>query len=136
MKRISNVNSFSTIIDRLIIENLKIFQFIESGDLKKADDQNDIISELKNELDIIFDEIKSNSYDSISEQRTFTTSDNVFLNLFLLSLNNYSIAKGDKLKLKEIKKNEIDVEKLKLYIDFVRSNLELRSHAKNNLEKI
>ena len=134
MKRMSNVNSFSTIIDRLIIENLKIFQFIENGDLEKADDQNDIISELKNELDIIFDEIKSNSYDSISEQRTFTTSDNVFLNLFLLSLNNYSIAKGDKLKLEEIKKDEIDVEKLKLYIEFVRSNLELRSHSKNNLE--
>lgn len=130
----SNVNSFSAIIDRLIIENLKIFQFIENGDLEKADDQNDIISELKNELDIIFDEIKSNSYDSISEQRTFTTSDNVFLNLFLLSLNNYSISKGDKLKLEEIKKDEIDVEKLKLYIEFVRSNLELRSHSKNNLE--
>jgi hypothetical protein len=134
MKRMSNVNSFSAIIDRLIIENLKIFQFIENGDLEKADDQNDIISELKNELDIIFDEIKSNSYDSISEQRTFTTSDNVFLNLFLLSLNNYSISKGDKLKLEEIKKDEIDVEKLKLYIEFVRSNLELRSHSKNNLE--
>lgn len=129
-----NVNSFSAIIDRLIIENLKIFQFIERGELEKADEQNAIISELKKELDIIFDEIESKSYDSISEQRTFHTSDNTFFNLFLLSLNNYSIATGDQLKINESQKEEIDVNTLTECIKFVRTNLELRSYAKNNLE--
>ena len=53
MKRISNVNSFSAITDRLIIENLKIIQFVDQNKLEEAEQQNLIISELKIELDLI-----------------------------------------------------------------------------------
>jgi hypothetical protein len=135
MRRISNVNSFSAIIDRLIIENLKIVQFVDQGKLKEAEQQNEIIFELKNELDKIYNELLENRYKSIGEQRTYN-SENLFTDLFRLCLNNYCIAKGDKLKIEESKKEIINVDNLKGYINFVRDNLEERSKSKNNFEKI
>ena len=135
MKRISNVNSFSAIIDRLIIENLKIIQFVDQNKLKEAELQNSIISELKINLDLIYQELLENRYKSIGEQRTYT-NDNLFSDLFRLCLNNYCIAKGDKLKIEESNKSIVDIDNLKNYILAVRENLEERSKSKNNLEKI
>jgi hypothetical protein len=135
MKRISNVNSFSAITDRLIIENLKIIQFVDQNKLEEAEQQNVIISELKIELDLIYQELLENRYKSIGEQRTYT-NDNLFSDLFRLCLNNYSIAEGDKLKIEESKKDIVNIDMLKNYILSVRNNLEERSKSKNNLEKI
>ena len=117
MKRMSNVNSFSAILDRLIIENLKIIQFVDQNKLKEAEQQNAIISELKNELDLIYQELLENRYKSIEEQRTYT-NDNLFSDLFRLCLNNYCIAKGDKLKIEESNKEVIDVNNLKNYVNY------------------
>ena len=135
MKRMSNVNSFSAIIDRLIIENLKIIQFVDQNKLEEAEQQNVIISELKTELDLIYQELLENRYISIGEQRTYT-SKNLFSDIFRLCLNNYSIALGDKLKIEESKKDIVNIDTLKNYINSVRENLEERSRSKNNLEKI
>lgn len=134
MKRISNVNSFSAIIDRLIIENLKIIQFVDQNKLKEAEQQNEIIFELKIELDLIYQEFIENKYKSIGEQRTYT-NDNLFSDLFRLCLNNYCIAKGDKLKIEESNKSIVNINNLKNYILAVRENLEERSESKNSLEK-
>jgi len=134
MKRISNVNSFSAIIDRLIIENLKIIQFVDQNKLKEAEQQNEIIFELKIELDLIYQEFIENKYKSIGEQRTYT-NDNLFSDLFRLCLSNYCIAKGDKLKIEESNKSVVDINNLKNYILAVRENLEERSKCKNSLEK-
>lgn len=131
----SNVNSFSAIIDRLIIENLKIIQFVDQNKLEEAEQQNVIISELKMELDLIYQELLENRYKSIGEQRTYT-NDNLFSDLFRLCLNNYCIAKGDKLKIEEINKSFVNIDNLKNYILAVRENLEERSKSKNNLENI
>lgn len=135
MKRISNVNSFSAIIDRLIIENLKIIQFVDQNKLKEAEQQNEIIFELKCELDKIYGELSECRYKSIGEQRTYT-NDNLFSDLFRLCLNNYCIAKGDKLKIEESKKDIVNINILKNYINVVRENLEERSKSKNGLENI
>jgi len=135
MKRMSNVNSFSAIIDRLIIENLKIIQFVDQNKLEEAEQQNVIISELKTELDLIYQELLENRYISIGEQRTYT-SKNLFSDIFRLCLNNYSIALGDKLKIEESKKDIVNIDTLKNYINSVRENLEERSRSKNSLENI
>ena len=135
MKRMSNVNSFSAIIDRLIIENLKIIQFVDQNKLEEAEQQNVIISELKTELDLVYQELLENRYISIGEQRTYT-SKNLFSDIFRLCLNNYSIALGDKLKIEESKKDIVNIDTLKNYINSVRENLEERSKSKNSLENI
>jgi hypothetical protein len=131
MKRMSNVNSFSAIIDRLIIENLKIIQFIDQNKLEEAEQQNVIISE----LDLIYQELLESRYTSIGEQRTYT-NDNLFSDLFRLCLNNYCIAKGDNLKIEESKQDIVNVDMLKNYINAVRENLEERAKSKNSLENV
>jgi hypothetical protein len=131
----SNVNSFSAIIDRLIIENLKIIHFIDKDDLTSANSQNEVISELKFELDKIYNELYNNAYTSVEEKRTYD-SDKLFNDIFLLCLNNYSIMVGDSLKIEESKKEVINIEKLRWYIQLVRGNLEHRSKIKNNLEQL
>ena len=135
MKRMSNVNSFSAIIDRLIIENLKIIQFIDQNKLEEAEQQNVIISELKTELDLIYQELLESRYTSIGEQRTYTNN-NLFSDLFRLCLNNYCIAKGDNLKIEESKQGIVNVDMLKNYINAVRENLEERAKSKNSLENV
>lgn len=137
MKRIPNVNSFSAIIDRLIIENLKIIQFTDKDDLEKAKNQIEVIKELKNELNTIFKELINKKYKSIKEQRTYS-SEELYKNLFKLCVNNYCIAKYDKLKLSHINKptEEIDLKELKKYIENVRYNLEDRAKNKNEMENI
>ena len=129
------MNSFSAIIDRLIIENLKVIQFVDQNKLKEAKQQNEIILELKNELTTIYNELLQNRYTSIEEQRTYTSNE-LFSDIFRLCLNNYSIAIGDKLKIEESEKEIINIEYLKKYILTVRGNLEERAKSKNNLEKI
>jgi hypothetical protein len=77
-KSIPNYNSISTLFDRLIIERVKYNQFkqreINSQEdcMYKLEAQDKIISRLRDELEkelkIIF---KSQSYDTILEERTF-----------------------------------------------------------------
>lgn len=133
MTRISNVNSLSAIIDRLIIENLKMISYADTNHINEANSQNEIINALKMEFSTIMEELISNKYSSISENRTFK-HDKFFENLFRLCLNNYSISVGDKLKIEEIKNQDINAENLKRYIHFVRCNLEDRAGCKNNIE--
>lgn len=133
--RVCNLNSFSALIDRLIIENLKLFSFIEKNDEDKIKTQVEIITQLKKELDIVYVEIQENKYHSIKEERTYVRNQ-MFDNLFKLCLTNATIAKYDALKIKEASSDIIDVELLRQYINFVRGNLEERSVAKNNLDKM
>lgn len=135
MKRISNANSFSAIIDRLIIENLKIIQFVDQNKLEMAEKQNEIIGALKNELEVIYDELLNNKYSSVDEQRTYTPDD-IFSDMFRLCLNNYCIAKGDRKITNDSKLPIVNITELQTYINFIRQNLEERSKSKNNLEKI
>jgi hypothetical protein len=86
-KRIPNLNTFSAIIDRLIVEVNKV-AFLENKkreeqqktapDISKiaewdnsSRDANECRSALKNELDKLFIESFKNGYDIINESRTF-----------------------------------------------------------------
>jgi predicted RNA methylase len=66
----------------------------------------------------------------------FEPTPKLFNDIFLLCLNNYSIMVGDSLKIEESKKEVINIEKLRWYIQLVRGNLEHRSKIKNNLEQL
>ena len=84
MKRIPNLNTFSTLVDRLSIENVKLSHFEnalehdnpnsqQSDELKrKIAVQNEIIHGLKNELtEFMHEVLQSGHYDYIKEERTF-----------------------------------------------------------------
>jgi hypothetical protein len=135
MKRISNVNTFSSVIDRIIIESLKLIYFVENDNDELISHQNTILIDLNRELNIILSELLNSTYESIDEKRTYTNK-NVFDDIFMLCLNNYNISVGDREKLKLVNDEPIDIQNLKKCVLWVRSNLEKRSEIKNNLEKI
>lgn len=87
-KRIPNLNTFSALIDRLIIEVHKVATLennkrqestksnpdqIKIAEWDKASrDANECRSALKNEIDRVFDEcIKNGGHNSLNESRTF-----------------------------------------------------------------
>ena len=84
IKRVPNFDTFSTLIDRLCIENVKLSHFeflIENSKLSDSDilsmknkiqTQIMIIAELKLRLKMYLEEIFINkNYDYIDEERTF-----------------------------------------------------------------
>ena len=80
-KKIPNFNTFSTIIDRLSIENVKLahFQFLKDVNNESTSDidikikvQIEVINLLKEELRLFMTEVFiEKRYDFIDEERTF-----------------------------------------------------------------
>jgi len=79
-KYIPNFNSFSTLIDRLSIENVKLahFEYLREQDptdttiLKKISTQKEVIELLKAELTVFMKKIfTEGSYQTLEEKRTF-----------------------------------------------------------------
>jgi len=87
-KRIPNYNTISTLIDRLIIENVKKAQFknnlysmndpknnselkIQNNLQRKIDIQDQTIQLIRDELAVYLKDIFDNGYDSLNEERTF-----------------------------------------------------------------
>jgi hypothetical protein len=80
-KKIPNFNTFSTLIDRLSIENVKLahFQFLKEINTEsngaidlKINIQIEVINLLKDELRFFMTEVFINKrYDFIDEERTF-----------------------------------------------------------------
>jgi len=121
--RISNVNSFSAIVDRLIVENIKMIQFVDKKDDRQSLQQL-IIDDLREELELCFKQIKKGDYQYRKECRTFTH------NLLRLCLDNYYISKYDNLKLQD----DIDLSQIRAYNHLVRECLEDRAAIKNKLD--
>ena len=76
-EKISNYNSISTAIDRLVIERVKMAQFQDRSDQgdetmwKKVELQERLVSALRGELAVLLDEIVNKGYSAIKEERTF-----------------------------------------------------------------
>ena len=122
--RISNVNTFSALIDRLIVENLKMIKFVDEKD-NRASLQQLIIDDLKQELEDICDDINKSQYECRQECRTFT------YNLLRLCLDHYYITKYDNLKLED----DIDLSQVRAYNLLVRECLEDRAVIKNRIDE-
>lgn len=134
-RRICNLNSFSAIIDRIIIEHLKMLQFIDKKDDAKVREQFIIIDGLRDELSVIFSEMQKKKYKSINENRTYQSKSNQMIeNIFKLCVCNYVIGKKDKDKIKSAEIG-LNVKRMRGYILQVRDYLEFRAYIKNKLEK-
>ena len=73
--RITNIDTLSAYLDRLITENIKLYFFRKDGLEDKINHQAIIIDEIKKKIsELIFDSLKKNSYNYIEEFRTFNES--------------------------------------------------------------
>jgi len=132
--RICNLNSFSAVIDRLIIEHLKLLRFVENNDDDKVKCQEEIIDGLKMELEDIFSELCRGSYKSVDENRTYESKSNDLIDgVFKLCVCNHIIGKMDKKKIRSAEKN-LNPRSMRGYILQVRDYLEFRAYIKNKLE--
>jgi hypothetical protein len=99
-KRITNIDTLSALLDRLVTENIKRFFFDKDGLAEKVQHQDIVISEIKKRLIELFLEVYDNrEYNYISENRTFTSS-NIVENIEELITNDIHIGESDRARLR------------------------------------
>lgn len=97
--RITNIDTLSAMIDRLITERIKWFFFNKDKISDKVDHQEIIISEIKNKITDLFVEVyNKDSYEYLKEHRTFTAS-NIVENIDQLITNDIHIGESDRARL-------------------------------------
>tara|TARA_R100000008_G_C3572347_1_gene163008 strand:+ start:1115 stop:1513 length:399 start_codon:yes stop_codon:yes gene_type:complete len=124
--RITNIDTLSALIDRLITENIKKFFFKKDGLNEKADHQTIIIDEIKNKMIDLFKEVyDKGDYEYIDEKRTFSAT-NIVENIDQLVTNDIHIGESDRARL-----NIAMLEEKRL-----RKSNEGRAKNKNNIDSI
>jgi len=124
-KRVTNIDTLSALLDRLVTENIKRFFFDKDGLVEKVEHQDVVISEIKERLTELFLEVYDNgTYDYISENRTFTAS-NIVENIEQLITNDIHIGESDRARL-----NIAMMEEKRL-----RKSNEGRAQNKNNIDR-
>ena len=99
-KRITNIDTLSALLDRLVTENIKRFFFDKDGLSEKVEHQDIVILEIKKRLIELFLEVYDNrEYNYISENRTFTSS-NIVENIEELITNDIHIGESDRARLR------------------------------------
>jgi hypothetical protein len=99
-KRVTNIDTLSALLDRLVTENIKRFFFDKDGLTEKVTHQDLVITEIKSRLTELFLEVYDNrEYEYISENRTFTAS-NIVENIEELITNDIHIGESDRARLR------------------------------------
>ena len=124
-KRVTNIDTLSALLDRLVTENIKRFFFDKDGLAEKVTHQDLVITEIKSRLVELFLEVYDNGKSEyISENRTFTAS-NIVENIQDLITNDIHIGESDRARL-----NIAMLEEKRL-----RKSNEGRAQNKNNIDK-
>tara|TARA_R110001592_G_scaffold87117_4_gene257239 strand:- start:8518 stop:8919 length:402 start_codon:yes stop_codon:yes gene_type:complete len=97
--RITNIDTLSALIDRLVTENIKRFFFEKDKLADKVLHQDKVISEIKIRLNGLFLEAyTAGGYNYISENRTFNSS-GIVENIDQLVTNDIHIGESDRARL-------------------------------------
>ena len=121
--RITNIDTLSALIDRLITENIKLFFFKKENSSSKINHQQIIVLEIKKKISKLMLETFENGYDYIDEKRTFVN--NILENIEQLITNDINIGESDRQRLKIAMMEE----------KRLRKSNEGRSNNKNEIDK-
>lgn len=127
--KISNVNSLSALLDRLICERIKWYFFVKEDKPELIKHQEQIIAAIKTEIENIF---LAEEYECLSEKRTFVNK--ILVNLDELIKNDLHIGESDRRRLEETKKENPDVEVFVQQEQRLRTANEGRSANKNTID--
>lgn len=98
-KRITNIDTLSALLDRLVTERIKHFFFKKEGELQKASHQELVIDGIKTKLNELFLETyEHGEYQYLKEHRTFNAS-NIVENVDQLVTNDIHIGESDRARL-------------------------------------
>lgn len=133
--RITNIDSLSAYLDRLVTERIKHYFFEKDSKDDLVQHQEIIIKEIKSKLSQLFIEsFSEDEYEYMGEKRTFTL-DGLIAQLDELVVNDILIGEGDRTRLEEIKKEHPSLEVVLENEKLTRFANESRAKNKNNIDK-
>ena len=135
MAKITNIDTLSALLDRLISENIKLYFFDKEGILDDINHQKEVISQIKDRIkELLLDVYDNKKYDYISEKRSYTADLTIEAVEQLIKSDIYT-GEGDRTNLAELEKKNPDVNSFRKNHRILRSANELRAVSKNELDK-
>ena len=135
MRYITNIDTLSALLDRLISENIKLHFFKKDGVSENIEHQEKVISEIRERIKTLLGEVFVwKKYDYISEKRTYKPED-IVETLEELIHNDITTGEGDRANLKEATSDNPSLEHFTRNHKLIRKANENRAVAKNKLDK-
>jgi len=135
MSYITNIDTLSALLDRLISENIKLHFFKKDGIDENIEHQEKVISEIKIRVSELLTEVYvSGNYNYISEKRTYKPED-IVETLEELIHNDITTGEGDRANLKEATSDNPSLEHFTRNHKLIRKANENRAVAKNKLDE-
>ena len=135
MSYITNIDTLSALLDRLISENIKLHFFRKENVIDNIEHQENLIEEIKYRITILLlDVYKEKDYNYISEKRTYK-SDDIVETLEELIHNDITTGEGDRANLKEATSDDPSLEHFTRNHKLIRKANENRATAKNKLDE-
>ena len=135
MKYITNIDTLSALLDRLISENIKLYFFKKDSLMYNVKHQEEVISDIRKRLVLLFtDTFESKSYEYVSELRTYKPDD-IVETLEELIHNDITTGEGDRANLKEATTDNPSLEHFTRNHKLIRKANENRAVSKNKLDE-
>tara|TARA_A100001515_G_scaffold84651_1_gene67241 strand:- start:12 stop:452 length:441 start_codon:yes stop_codon:yes gene_type:complete len=132
---ITNIDTLSALLDRLISENIKLYFFKKEGIIKNIDHQEHVIKEIKDRIrELLITVYDKKQYNYISEKRTYK-ADMTLESLEQLIKSDIYTGEHDRANLEELKKESPSIDAFRKNHKVLRSANELRAVSKNDLDK-
>ena len=135
MSYITNIDTLSALLDRLISENIKLHFFRKEDVVDDIEHQENLIGEIKYRItQLLSDTYNERQYKYISEKRTYKPED-IVETLEELIHNDITTGEGDRANLKEATSDNPSLEHFTRNHKLIRKANENRAVAKNKLDK-
>ena len=136
MKYITNIDTLSALIDRLISENIKLYFFKKDKLTKSIKHQELVIKEIKMRLNsFLSSTIGLKKYEYVSEIRTWNKPDDIIETIEELVYNDITTGEGDRDNLKEALSDNPSVDKFQRNHKRLRKANETRALNKNKIDE-
>jgi hypothetical protein len=131
---ITNIDTLSALLDRLISENIKLYFFKKDNLVENIKHQEIVISEIRDRIrTLLIDVYEAKEYNYVSEKRTYT-ADMTLESLEQLIKSDIYTGEHDRANLEELKKDVPSVNAFRKNHKVLRSANELRAESKNDLD--
>tara|TARA_X000001036_G_scaffold51073_1_gene40683 strand:- start:3287 stop:3721 length:435 start_codon:yes stop_codon:yes gene_type:complete len=135
MSYLTNIDTLSALLDRLISENIKLYFFKKDNIDENIKHQERLIYEIKERItDLLTAVYVSGGYRYISEKRTYKPED-IVETLEELINNDILTGEGDRANLEEATSDNPSLERFTRNHKMIRKANESRANSKNKLDK-
>jgi len=134
--RVTNIDTLSAYLDRLVTENIKLYFFNKDGLVDKIEHQQEVIKEIRTKItELLIESYNTKAYDYLEEKRTFNESA-IVESLEELIINDINIGEADRARLEETTKEEPSLDRMIVNEKRLRKANEGRSRNKNEIDNL